>query len=86
MLKLADLGASHALLAKLEKESSRDDLWDNPDQAQELMQEMSSVREQIAQAESLQGMLGDIDAAADLAAVEVRHEAKHHGAPEPWGS
>ena len=55
----------------LEKESSRHNLWDNPDKAQELMQEMSSVGEQIAQAESLQGMHRDIDAAAELAAVEV---------------
>lgn len=68
---MADLDATKTKLAKLEEATSSPDLWDSPVKAQKLMQEMNDARAEIAEAEGLQSMLGDMDAATELAYLEV---------------
>ena len=59
-------------LGELERKSMGENIWEDQVYAQSLMQQISTVREQISEVESLKSMLGDIDAAAEVAAMEVR--------------
>lgn len=49
-----------------------ENIWEDQASAQALMQQIAGVREQIAEVKSLESMLGDIDAAAEVASMEVR--------------
>ena len=68
---MADLDNCRANLAKLEERTSSADLWDNPQQAQKLMQEMNDQRAHLQETKALESMLEDADAAAELASLEV---------------
>lgn len=70
-MQFADVNSLKSKLSDLEKKSSGENIWDDQSFAQSLMQQIASVREQISEVEGLEAMLGDIDAAAEVASMEV---------------
>lgn len=48
-----------------------ENIWDDQAFAQSLMQQIATIREQISEVEKLESMLGDVDAAAEVANMEV---------------
>ena len=70
-LQLAKLDSLKAQLEDLEKKSFQENIWEDQSYAQSLMQELGRLRDQIAEAEALRSMLGDIDAATEVASMEV---------------
>jgi peptide chain release factor 2 len=62
------LGAREEELGKLLTESEASDLWDHPDQAQELMQSISGLRESLQPWDALARKIGDLPILAELAA------------------
>ena len=71
ILQIADLKTSNDRVQKLEQETFKTGFWDEPKLAQGIMQEMNDVKAQIQQAQDLEQMLGDMDAAIELAHLEV---------------
>ncbi len=56
------------------------------DQDEGAVQEMSQVKEVIAEVEQLRGMLGDIDASTEIAAMEVQAWVSPLGEATPFWS
>jgi hypothetical protein len=50
----------------LEARAASSDLWEQPAQAQALLQELTALRESLAEMDRFEGMLGDVDVAVDL--------------------
>ena len=75
-LQLADLDSCSAELGKLEEKSMQSQFWDDPPGAQEVMQRISNLKEQIAEAQQLERMLDDILTAIDLAKLEVHIQSR----------
>lgn len=69
-MEISDLEGAKGRLEELELQSSEGDIWEDQGRAQALMQEMSQVKDLISEAESLRGMLGDVDASTEIAAME----------------
>lgn len=70
-LQLANLDSLKAELVDLEKKSAQENIWEDQDYAQSIMQQLGRLKDQIAEAEGLRSMLGDIDAATEVAGMEV---------------
>ena len=70
-MQIANVGSLQAQLADLERKSLQDNIWDDQSFAQSLMQQIANLREQIAEVKGLSSMLGEIDAAAEVASMEV---------------
>lgn len=54
-----DLEGKEREIAELEKEAARADLWDNPEEAQQKMQRLASLREEVEPWDALQQRLAD---------------------------
>ena len=72
-LQIANVESLEAHLADLEKQSLQDNIWNDQSFAQSLMQQIANLREQIAEVHGLSSTLGEIDAAAEVASMEVLH-------------
>ena len=62
------MSAREEELGKLLQESEAPELWNHPEQAQELMQSISGLRDSLQPWEALERRLGDLTALAELAA------------------
>lgn len=60
-------------ISQLEKQTLSDTLWDDPDHAQTILQQLNAVKNQLAEVQGLQQYLEDIQTALELASSEVRH-------------
>ncbi len=70
-LQVVNINSLEAQLLELEGKSLQDNIWENQSFAQSLMQQIASLREQIAEVEGLSSMLEEVDAAAEVASMEV---------------
>ena len=63
LLQMADLESCKSQMKQLEERTSSAGLWDDPQQAQKLMQELSDLRSKMKETEALQDLLTDVDTA-----------------------
>lgn len=65
-----DVTGSRNKIAELEKQASAPDLWDDPETAQEVMQQLSSFKEKVAQWDNLSGLVKDTLTLLEIATEE----------------
>lgn len=69
--QIADLPAVRQNISQLEKQTLSDTLWDDPDHAQTILQQLNAVKNQLAEVQGLQQYLEDIQTALELASSEA---------------
>lgn len=69
-----DLPKQEAELANLEQQATAPDLWDNPNQAQQLMKRVSALREQVESWRKLEQRIADNRELAELGDESLRAE------------
>ena len=65
-----DLDGKRTQIAELEKDAGRPDLWDDPEQAQQVTSRLSRLQAEVRGAEEIRQRLDDIDVLRELAEAE----------------
>ena len=73
-MSLFDLTALRKHLAELETAAQKENLWENPEQAQKLLKEKKSIENKITEYEHLAATLDEIDIILELGAEASEEE------------
>ena len=65
-----DVAGLRGKLSEIEKELQREDLWNNPEEAQKIMKEKKSAEKKLGDFEKLEEELSDIDVLIEMAEEE----------------
>ena len=71
IMHVMNVGDMEARIQELEIAAGKESLWDNPGTAQELLSNLSSMKEEMASLKALQNSLDDLDVAIDMVRLGV---------------
>lgn len=71
--QVIDVEALKARISELESKTLHSGFWDTPEEAQQIMSEMTTHKDDVAMCEEWDSLLADADVALELAACEEVH-------------